>query len=621
MKKKLTENRLHMFSPSIAFISQNDTQQNQNKLAFNRSKTPFFRKKNTFNSFSSEDENFNSNTLNKSINNQTFIYNSINFNNQGLFNNINNTNNNNINHKRRKSGGNNYLVNNGILNFFETMKKSRSISKQKKSKYINIINKLSNAPVFCKTLNKHKTKSFSKQKNNSFKNEKKKINNLINFNHIKTSPSYLNNTNNFTRKNKRKLMTTNYNINKNHNMISVLNNNNKINNLIMANNTKVKKKAKYNDIPCKNINIKTNKINNLKNLDEGDSDRNDINNQNSFGEYNIIITEEEKNILIQIESLVYQLLNNCSSPKKIILKELENIYKNALELCNNNNDYNQNYLGTESDMPCRKKSNSNLNNISKKNSKKNLEIEPKKNNNNINNVNTNINNNNNININNTKNKDIIEKELNILNKKYNQIKEENINLKYLITEKTTAFEDVKNSLKNFQNEINQLKNNNNHNNSFRNKNNENNSDKNNNTNNSNIIINSKGLEMKNVKLNLSNIQRVNEIEDLSSNKNRQKENNIENNLYNCNNYSFGNNNSLEINFENSNNSKKDILNSNKSIDLLSLTFHDNIDDIQQNEIEKEINLKNYDFSPSLRKATEILIQTGTMPNKNENKNK
>ena len=621
MKKKLTENRLHMFSPSIAFISQNDTQQNQNKVAFNRSKTPFFRKKNTFNSFSSEDENFNSNTLNKSINNQTFIYNSINFNNQGLFNNINNTNNNNINHKRRKSGGNNYLVNNGILNFFETMKKSRSISKQKKSKYINIINKLSNAPVFCKTLNKHKTKSFSKQKNNSFKNEKKKINNLINFNHIKTSPSYLNNTNNFTRKNKRKLMTTNYNINKNHNMISVLNNNNKINNLIMANNTKVKKKAKYNDIPCKNINIKTNKINNLKNLDEGDSDRNDINNQNSFGEYNIIITEEEKNILIQIESLVYQLLNNCSSPKKIILKELENIYKNALELCNNNNDYNQNYLGTESDMPCRKKSNSNLNNISKKNSKKNLEIEPKKNNNNINNVNSNINNNNNININNTKNKDIIEKELNILNKKYNQIKEENINLKYLITEKTTAFEDVKNSLKNFQNEINQLKNNNNHNNSFRNKNNENNSDKNNNINNSNIIINSKGLEMKNVKLNLSNIQRVNEIEALSSNKNRQKENNIENNLYNCNNYSFGNNNSLEINFENSNNSKKDILNSNKSIDLLSLTFHDNIDDIQQNEIEKEINLKNYDFSPSLRKATEILIQTGTMPNKNENKNK
>ena len=34
------------------------------------------------------------------------------------------------NHKRRKSGGNNYMVNNGILGLFETMKKSRSIQKQ-----------------------------------------------------------------------------------------------------------------------------------------------------------------------------------------------------------------------------------------------------------------------------------------------------------------------------------------------------------------------------------------------------------------------------------------------------------------------------------------------------------
>ena len=599
MKKKITDNKLHMLSPSIAFISQNDIPPNQNKVGFNRSKTPFFRKKN-FNSFSSEEENFSTNTLNKSINNQTFIYNSINFNNQGLFNNINNTNIN--NHKRRKSGGSNYLMNNGILNFFETMKKSRSISKQKKNKYINIINKLSNAPLFCKTMNKHKTKSFSKQKNNSFKNEKKKINNLINFNHIKKSPSYLSNTNNFSRKNKRKLMTTNYNINKNYNMISVLNNNNKINNLIMTNNIKAKKVKKNPEIKNKNINIKTN---NLK--DEGDSDRNDFIMPTSSEEYNKQITGEDKNILIQIETLIYQLLNNCSSPKKIILKEIENIYKNAVEICNN--ETNTNYLGTESDTPYGKKSNSNLT-LSKKNSKKNLEINDKKNDTN--------------NADNSKNKDNIEKELNILNKKYNQIKEENINLKYLITEKTTAFEDVKNSLKSFQNEINQLKNNNNNNNqkSLRNKNNENNSDKNSNSNQNNIIINSKGLEMKNVKLNLSNVQRVNEIQDLSSTKNRHKENNsekLENNIFNCNNYSFGQNNSLEINFENTNNSKRDLLNSNRSIDLLSLTFHDNIDDIQQNEIEPELNLKNYDFSPSLRKATEILIQTGTLPNKNEKK--
>ena len=45
MKKKLTENKIHMFSPSIAFISQNEIQPNQNKVSFNRSKTPFFRKK------------------------------------------------------------------------------------------------------------------------------------------------------------------------------------------------------------------------------------------------------------------------------------------------------------------------------------------------------------------------------------------------------------------------------------------------------------------------------------------------------------------------------------------------------------------------------------------------
>ncbi len=209
-----------------------------------------------------------------------------------------------------------------------------------------------------------------------------------------------------------------------------------------------------------------------------------------------------------------------------------------------------------------------------------------------------------------------------MNKKYNQIKEENINLKYLITEKTTAFEDVKNSLKNFQNEINQLKNNNTNNNNnqntLKNKNNENNNIDDNNDKN-NVIINSKGLEIKNIKLNLSNVQRVDEIQDLSSDKSKQKESNRQNNSFNCNNYSFGQNNSFEINFENSKNSKKDILNSNRSIDPLSLTFHDNIDDLQQNEIEQELSLKNYDFSPSLRKATEILIQTGTMPNKNEKK--
>ena len=120
------------------------------------------------------------------------------------------------------------------------------------------------------------------------------------------------------------------------------------------------------------------------------------------------------------------------------------------------------------------------------------------------------------NTNKNNNKDIIEKELNILNKKYNQIKEENINLKYLITEKTTAFEDVKNSLKNFQLEINQLKNNNSGNNSIiqnpnslRNKNEDYNIDS---SIQGNISLNSRGVEMKNIKLNLSNIQKWNYYE-------------------------------------------------------------------------------------------------------------
>jgi len=161
-KKHIEINKLHNFTPSINFISSNEVQQNQIKGIMTRSKTPFYHKKSVF---SPEEENFLSNNLNKSINNQTFIYNSINFNNQGLLNNINNTNN---NHRRRKSGGNTYMINNGILGFFETMKKSRSISKQKNinHKYMNIINKLTNTPLFYKSINKHKNKSNSKQKNN-----------------------------------------------------------------------------------------------------------------------------------------------------------------------------------------------------------------------------------------------------------------------------------------------------------------------------------------------------------------------------------------------------------------------------------------------------------------------
>ena len=104
MKKKQNENKPNIFAPSINNTSPNDTQQTQIKgILNNRSKTPFYRKKSAF---SQEEESLTSGTFNKSINNQTFIYNNINFNNPGVF---NNTTNNNINPKRRKSGGNNYM--------------------------------------------------------------------------------------------------------------------------------------------------------------------------------------------------------------------------------------------------------------------------------------------------------------------------------------------------------------------------------------------------------------------------------------------------------------------------------------------------------------------------------
>ena len=593
--------------PSINYTSPNETQQVQIKGIVNRSKTPFYRKKSAL---STEDENFSSGTLNKNINNQTFIYNSINFNNQGLFNNINNTNN--INPKRRKSTGNNYMVNNGIMGFFETMKKSRSTSKQKNNnnKYLNIINKLTNTPFFYKSLNKHKNKSNSKQKNNSFKNEKKKINNTLMNMTNNIIPAYMNNTNTLQRKNKHKLINNNYNINKNSNVVGMLNNNTKINYIVASSTSKNKKVKKNTDINLTNKNANTNKnrINLIKNIQFIDSDRNKEIKNLKHPEENNIISEYEKNILSQIESLIFQLLNLSSSPKNILMKEIENTIKKAFMKYNINNK-----LENEINMPLKKKSNNNLY-FSKNGSKNNLMGDSKNKNKKQNN-----------------NKDNIQQELNILNKKYNQIKEENVNLKYLITEKTTAYEDIKNSLKNFQLEINQLKTNNTGNNfidqnpnSLRNKNEDYNID---NSLAGNISLNSKGVEMKNIKLNLSNIQKLNEINGI---KKESQENNTDantnkdiNNIFNCNNYSFGQNNSFEINLENYNASQKNFLNSNRSLDPLSLTFHEQTingeegeeNEIKQQNFEKEI--KECDFSPSTRKNTEILIRTGIMPMNNK----
>ena len=610
MRKKQIENKLHAFAPSINYTSPNETQQVQIKGIVNRSKTPFYRKKSPF---SPEEENLSSSTLNKNINNQTFIYNSINFNNQGLFNNINNTNNNNNNPKRRKSGGNNYMVNNGILGFFETMKKSRSISKQKNNnnKYLNIINKLTNTPFFYKSLNKHKNKSNSKQKNNSFKNEKKKINNTLMNTNNNNHSSYMNNTNTLQRKNKHILTNTNYNINKNLNVTGMINNN-KINHILASSTSKNKKVKKSTDINLtnKNTNNNKNKINLIKNIQFIDSERNKEIKKLKYPEQNNIISEYEKNILSRIESLMLLLLTNGTSQKDVIIKEIENTFKKALVKYNINNK-----LENDINIPLKKKSNNNLY-FSKNGSKNNLIVGAKDKNEKQND-----------------NKDNIEYELNLLNKKYNQIKEENINLKYLITEKTTAYEDIKNSLKNFQLEINQLKTNNIGNNiidqnpnSLRNKNEDYNIDS---SLAGNISLNSKGVEMKNIKLNLSNIQKLNEIKGI---KKGSQENNTDantnkdiNNIFNCNNYSFGQNNSFEINLENYNSSQKNFLNSNRSLDPLSLTFHEqtiNGEEGEENEIKKqnlnlEKEIKEYDFSPSMRKNTEILIRTGIMPINNK----
>ena len=163
---------------------------------------------------------------------------------------------------------------------------------------------------------------------------------------------------------------------------------------------------------------------------------------------------------------------------------------------------------------------------------------------------------------------------------------------------------MKNSLKNFQLEINQLKNNPTNNylnqnpNSLRNKNEDYNIDS---SLAGNLSLNSKGVEMKNIKLNLSNIQKLNEIQNIQRNKERYEtkkefqENNTDantnkdNNIFNCNNYSFGQNNSFEINLENYNSSHKNILNSNRSLDPLSLTFHEQT--INGEEEEADINQK------------------------------
>ena len=148
----------------------------------------------------------------------------------------------------------------------------------------------------------------------------------------------------------------------------------------------------------------------------------------------------------------------------------------------------------------------------------------------------------------------IEDKINILNNKFNKIEEENINLKNVISEKYMAFEDMKNSLKNFQEEIDKLKNNNN----------------------SNIIKNysNDNLELKNI--NMKNISKTKKPDDLESNKSMNNQNNKCNDaLYNKNN--------------NKDNRSNNIMNFNKYFDPLSITFNSQF----PNSEEKENNSNDY----------------------------
>ena len=174
----------------------------------------------------------------------------------------------------------------------------------------------------------------------------------------------------------------------------------------------------------------------------------------------------------------------------------------------------------------------------------------------------------------TSNNDMIniEDKINILNNKFNKIEEENINLKNVISEKYIAFEDMKNSLKNFQEEIDKLKNNNNSNNikDFSN---------------DNFVLKNncmkyklKGKETNEVESNKSRNNQINKCNDALYNKNNNKDN--RNNI---------------------------IMSLNKCFDPLSITFNSQF----HNSEEKDNNSNDYilyncnDFSPTWKKSSEV----------------
>ena len=250
------------------------------------------------------------------------------------------------------------------------------------------------------------------------------------------------------------------NINKNLNA-------NNINNLIHLNTAGeiIGKNIKRKIINNKNYDLNKNK--NTKYLISKNNSSKEIHkNKNKIASkgYLYLLTDLEKKMINQIKTLLNQLISITSIySKPIIIKELENIFDKAIHSNNYFTEKNSKKLNNEKNVKIFNKTNSNL-----------------------------LCNNNDI-IN-------IEDKISILNNKFNKIEEENINLKNVISEKYIAFEEMKNSLKNFQEEIDKLKNNNNSNN-IKNYSNDNTND---------------NLELKNI--NMKKTFKMKKDDDLESNK-------------------------------------------------------------------------------------------------------
>ena len=459
-----------------------------NNISVIRAKSPLLikRKINVTNN-SSEEEFLHNNSLNKSINNQTFIYNNINFNgNQNSCNNL---------IKQRKMGASFIsLANSDITSKLnKIIKNSHSLSKKKINNYINSLftkPNISNIPSAINNIkNKRKIKSFSKKKIVSINKKKKKgnMNKNINANNI-NNLIHLNTAGEIIGKNiKRKIINNNnYDLNIN-----------------------------------KHSKCFISKNNSLKEIDKNK-------NKISSKDYLYLLTDLEKKIINQIKALINQLISITSIySKPIIIKELEKIFDKVIHSNNCFSGKNSKKINNEKNIKIFNKTNSNILNS---------------------------------------NSDItnIEDKINILNNKFNKIEEENINLKNVISEKYIAFEEMKNSLKNFQEEIDKLKNNNNSNN-IKNYSNDN-------------------LELKNISM--RNIFKTKKIDDNHNNK--------------CNDALYNKNN-------NKDNKNNIILSLNKCFDPLSITFNSQF----PNSEEKGNNSNDYilyncnEFSPTWKKSSEI----------------